>query len=218
MWKSHLPCNIYVSSQLSVLSRQVGDLQADNLKLYEKIRFLQVISIMVKCLILLRQNIASKSNVESCWENSCQACGGGSRRSEVVVPVENRHDIISITKILACNAYCCNLFHLFHILNCLLAQVPGELWAEAGSLLQLQQARAAEEVWPALCIWEGASSFILLLGSSLKKIVIRWSCPLCGLLWATKLPAWLCSSTPFYFMDSSLPSSTNSSWQNHAGE
>ena len=29
--------------QLSVLSRQVGDLQADNLKLYEKIRFLQVI-------------------------------------------------------------------------------------------------------------------------------------------------------------------------------
>jgi len=46
--------------QLSVLSRQVGDLQADNLKLYEKIRFLQ-------------------------------ACGGGSRRSEVVVPVENRY-------------------------------------------------------------------------------------------------------------------------------
>ena len=44
MWKSNLPCNIYVSSQLSVLSRQVGDLQADNLKLYEKIRFLQVIS------------------------------------------------------------------------------------------------------------------------------------------------------------------------------
>ena len=42
MWKSNLPCNIYVSSQLSVLSRQVGDLQADNLKLYEKIRFLQV--------------------------------------------------------------------------------------------------------------------------------------------------------------------------------
>ena len=28
--------------QLSVLSRQVGDLQTDNLKLYEKIRFLQV--------------------------------------------------------------------------------------------------------------------------------------------------------------------------------
>jgi len=46
--------------QLSVLSRQVGDLQADNLKLYEKIRFLQ-------------------------------ACGGVSRRSEVVVPVENRY-------------------------------------------------------------------------------------------------------------------------------
>ena len=32
------------SSQLSVLSRQVGDLQADNLKLYEKIRFLQVLA------------------------------------------------------------------------------------------------------------------------------------------------------------------------------
>ena len=32
------------SLQLSVLSRQVGDLQADNLKLYEKIRFLQVIA------------------------------------------------------------------------------------------------------------------------------------------------------------------------------
>ena len=31
-------------SQISVLSRQVGDLQADNLKLYEKIRFLQVIA------------------------------------------------------------------------------------------------------------------------------------------------------------------------------
>jgi len=46
--------------QLSVLSRQVGDLQADNLKLYEKIRFLQ-------------------------------ACGGGNRSSEVVVPVENRY-------------------------------------------------------------------------------------------------------------------------------
>jgi len=46
--------------QISVLSRQVGDLQADNLKLYEKIRFLQ-------------------------------ACGGGTRRSEVVVPVENRY-------------------------------------------------------------------------------------------------------------------------------
>ncbi len=28
--------------QLSLLSRQVQDLQADNLKLYEKIRFLQV--------------------------------------------------------------------------------------------------------------------------------------------------------------------------------
>merc|ERR1719400_2343447 len=53
-------CGLEQQQQLSVLSRQVGDLQTDNLKLYEKIRFLQ-------------------------------ACGGGSRRSEVVVPVENRY-------------------------------------------------------------------------------------------------------------------------------
>ena len=36
-------CLRIIFLQLSVLSRQVGDLQADNLKLYEKIRFLQVI-------------------------------------------------------------------------------------------------------------------------------------------------------------------------------
>ena len=74
MWTFNLPRNLCVSPQLSVLSRQVGDLQADNLKLYEKIRFLQVISEnkikyhIIKCSILLRQNIASQSNVEYCWE------------------------------------------------------------------------------------------------------------------------------------------------------
>ena len=72
MWTFNLPRNLCVSPQLSVLSRQVGDLQADNLKLYEKIRFLQVISEnkikyhIIKCSILLRQNIASQSNVEYC--------------------------------------------------------------------------------------------------------------------------------------------------------
>ena len=72
MWKSDLPCNIYVSSQLSVLSRQVGDLQADNLKLYEKIRFLQVISEgQIKhhgqmFNLVETEYISTQSNVESC--------------------------------------------------------------------------------------------------------------------------------------------------------
>ena len=91
MWKSNLPCNIYVSSQLSVLSRQVGDLQADNLKLYEKIRFLQVISedkikhhgqmfnlvetkysIKIQCWILLR------SFLSGLWRGKQEKWGGGS--------------------------------------------------------------------------------------------------------------------------------------------
>ena len=123
------------SSQLSVLSRQVGDLQADNLKLYEKIRFLQVIA---------------EDNTK-CWKQFPQACGGGSRRSEVVVPVENRHGI--------------NTTYTFSgtqtgWLKSRLLQVPRELWAETGPFLQLQQARKTKEVRPTLCLWEGDSSWI----------------------------------------------------------
>ena len=48
MFYNTVQCNtvqcsaVILMSQLSLLSRQVQDLQADNLKLYEKIRFLQV--------------------------------------------------------------------------------------------------------------------------------------------------------------------------------
>ena len=71
--------------QLSVLSRQVGDLQADNLKLYEKIRFLRVIFFWS----FEYSGIRKKDNFPR------QACGGSNSRGEVAVPVENRQDLIS---------------------------------------------------------------------------------------------------------------------------
>ena len=82
--------------------------------------------------------------------NFPQACGGG-RRSEVAVPVENRHDDFPPHIFLVWLHAPLGFTHF--------VQVPGELWTEIGPLLQLQQTRKAKEVWPALRLWEGGSFY-----------------------------------------------------------
>ena len=96
--------------------------------------------------------------------NFPQACGGG-RRSEVAVPVENRHDDFSPHIFLVWLHAPSGFTHF--------VQVPGELWTEIGPLLQLQQTRKAKEVWPALRLWEGGSFYICHTFS--LTINIKWA-------------------------------------------
>ena len=162
------------------------------------------------------------------WEQFPQACGGGSRRSEVVVPVENRYDAISTFFWQTCN--------IQHVI------VSGSSWEQAwhkfytffwhtvtevnkSRLLRAGTKRAMSRNWtpsptsaskkskgsmassPSLKRWFFLN---IMLTNYLYKMSRSFS-PLCGSSWAIKRPGWSFSSTPSYSTASSLPFFTNSS-------